>query len=215
MSLDLTEPDQELAASVWEEVDAAYPNLETPAPDAEEWDIEAFTARETLRTQEFHTRYQAYRMAAIVEDRTHLSQEMQDAIQAWDQDSQTNPNQPNSWGRLRLGERERLLREWAADTIRRTTPSRESTRSQLRAQWDALSEQYHWLELFRDRFISANELLDEGKDAQAIEMIQRTPIPVTYNPDTEATEPVLTPIEITTFQSIKAQFVTALINLPS
>lgn len=115
MSLDLTEPDNTLVASVWAEVDLEYPSL-TLGSEPTEQEMLDHAEREELRSSEFSSRYQAQRQAAIDADRLTLSQDEQDRLAAWD----TKPQHHLPTGKYsKLGAKEAKLREWVTNDITR------------------------------------------------------------------------------------------------
>lgn len=115
---------------------------------------------------------------------------------------------------------DRVERDWV---VRDRTPEelaaaqrmvREATRSALRGQWDQLCGAYPWLNTFRKEFEAANVLLDEGRDAGAVKMILRTPVPADYDEASGTMVPALNAEERAIFRSIKQQFADALTALP-
>jgi hypothetical protein len=118
MSLDLTEPDLTLKASVQAEVDSEYPSLTLPGEPTEQEQLD-YDERETLRASELSSRYKTQRQSAIDEDRLLLTQDEQDRLAAWD----TKPaeHQPTGvWSSL--GMREMKLREWVTNEIEAARP---------------------------------------------------------------------------------------------
>lgn len=189
--MNFKEPDPDLTASVWAEVDAAYPSLSEEDP--------GFDERETLRASEFQSRYTTQRQAQIAADRLTLSDDEQTRLAAWD----VNPVQPTSRYR-RLGMREMKLREWVAADIERDAPTRAKTRAALRAQWDAMSNTYPFIGgPYRVEFEAANALLDEGRDVEAQMLIEYAEPKSAFNAG-----------QIEAFNLVKAQFADAIKNLP-
>lgn len=118
MSLDLTEPDNTLVASVWAEVDSEYPSL-VLGEEPTEQEVLDYEEREALRSSEFSSRYRAQRQAAIDADRLTLTQDEQDRLAVWD----AKPEDHQPTGKYKsLGSREAKLREWVANEIAAETP---------------------------------------------------------------------------------------------
>lgn len=118
MSLDLSEPNEVLVASVWAEVDNEYPSLDLSDPPTEE-EIMAAVERDRLRASEFTSRYAVQRWTEIAADRATLSQDMQDEIVVWEA---AYPVVRASGRYLLLGDLEAKWRAWATNAIVKRAP---------------------------------------------------------------------------------------------
>lgn len=204
------------------EFDAANPTL--VGPDGATLEGDARLAALTAMAQEEWTRLdREARWQAILDDRLTLPEALRGEVEWWDLNEPAFHHQ----GVLQeLEAREEWLRRWAAESLARKEAvqeaqaqeaaklARSQTRTALRAQWDQLCTQYPWLNTFRKEFEAANVLLDEGRDTDAVEMINRTPVPIDYDEATETLVSVLDAAERATFRTIKQQFAAALTALP-
>lgn len=142
----------------------------------------------------------------ILPDRNTLAPELLALVEKWDADPQANPLRAS--GKVLEGDdREARIREWATAEWERTQPdtSRRGIRAQLRADWDAMGEQYPWIAgPYRTEFEAVNALLDEGRDEQAAQLIEHA-----------EPKPSFSAEQVAAFEAVKAQFSAGVSGMPS